>query len=63
MSPGFDSTRAQPNVAVRAAEKAAGKGWALTRAITLVLATGVLVAVVLATLFAGLVIAIDGKLP
>jgi len=35
----------------------------LVRAIVLVAATGFLVAAVLATIFAGLVIAINGKLP
>jgi hypothetical protein len=59
MRPSFESARPQDNVAVRTARR----GWALARAIALVIATGFLVALVLATLFAGLVIAIDGKLP
>jgi hypothetical protein len=59
MRPTFENARPQQNVAVRTARR----GWALARAIALVAATGFLVALVLATLFAGLVIAIDGKLP
>jgi hypothetical protein len=59
MRPGYESTRPQQNVAVRTARR----GWALARAVALVIASGLLVALVLATLFAGLVIAIDGKLP
>jgi hypothetical protein len=59
MRPTFESTRPQQNVAV----KTARRGWALARAIALVVATGLLVALVLAAVFAGLVIAIDGKLP
>jgi hypothetical protein len=59
MRPGFENTRPQQNVAVRTARR----GWALARAITLVIATGFLIALVLATLFGAVVIAIDGKLP
>ncbi|MET0895150.1 MAG: hypothetical protein ABWY77_06835 [Acidimicrobiia bacterium] len=43
--------------------RTAKNGWALVRAIVLVGLTGFLVASVLATIFAGLVIAINGKLP
>jgi hypothetical protein len=45
------------------AVKAARRGWALVRTAALVVATGLVVALVLATVFAGLVIAINGKLP
>lgn len=45
------------------AEQAARRGWALARAALLVLATGTLIALVLATIFVGIVVAIDGKLP
>jgi len=59
MPPGLSRARPRPHAAVRAARR----GWALVRAVALVVATGLLVALVCATLFAGLVIAIDGKLP
>jgi hypothetical protein len=59
MPSGFGGARPQPNVAV----KAARRGWALARAVLLLFATGFLIALVLAAVFAGLVIAIDGKLP
>jgi len=52
-------TRARQGFGVRTARR----GWALVRAIALVAVTGFLVAAVLATIFAGLVIAINGKLP
>jgi hypothetical protein len=45
------------------AVKAARRGWALVRTAALVVATGVIFALVLATVFAALVIAINGKLP
>jgi hypothetical protein len=45
------------------AVKAARRGWALVRTAALVLATGLVFALVLATVFAGLVIAINGELP
>jgi hypothetical protein len=51
--------RARPSFGMRTAKN----GWALVRAIVLVGLTGFLVASVLATIFAGLVIAINGKLP
>jgi hypothetical protein len=57
--PFFDRTRARPNLGLRAAKR----GWALVRTVVLVGFTGFLVATVLATIFAGLVIAINGKLP
>ncbi|MET0627656.1 MAG: hypothetical protein ABW033_04270 [Acidimicrobiia bacterium] len=41
----------------------AKRGWALVRTVVLVGFTGFLIASVLATIFAGLVIAINGKLP
>jgi hypothetical protein len=52
-------TRPRPTFGVRAARR----GWALVRSILLIGFTGFLVAAVLATIFAGLVIAINGKLP
>ena len=55
----FSRARARPNLGVRVAKR----GWALVRAIVLVGLTGFLIAGVLATIFAGLVIAINGKLP
>jgi hypothetical protein len=55
----YSSARARPNIGLRTAKR----GWALVRAIVLIGFTGFLVAGVLATIFAGLVIAINGKLP
>ena len=52
-------TRTRPNLGVRTAKR----GWALVRTVLLVGFTGFLVASVVATIFAGLVIAINGKLP
>ncbi len=52
-------TRPRPAFGVRAVTR----GWALARAVVLIGFTGFLVAAVLATIFAGLVIAINGKLP
>jgi hypothetical protein len=43
--------------------KAARRGWALVRTLLLVGITGFLVAMIVATIFAGLVIAINGRLP
>jgi hypothetical protein len=57
--PAFSPARPRPNAGVRAAKR----GWALVRAMLLVSFTGFLVASVIATIFAGLVIAINGKLP
>ena len=51
--------RTRPGFGIRTARR----GWALVRAIVLVALTGFLIAAVLATIFAGLVIAISGKLP
>jgi hypothetical protein len=45
------------------AVKAARRGWALVRTAALVVATGFIIALVLAAVFAGLVIAINGELP
>ena len=59
MTSTFVSARAEHGVA----EQAARRGWALARASLLVLASGVLLALVLATIFVGMVVAIDGKLP
>jgi uncharacterized transporter YbjL len=59
MRPGFFGARPRPNFAGRLARR----GWALVRTAVLVVLTGLLVAMVLATLFGGLVIAINGKLP
>jgi hypothetical protein len=39
------------------------RGWALVRAITLTTLTGLLVAMIVATLFGAIVIAANGKLP
>jgi hypothetical protein len=55
----YSPARARPNLGVRTAKR----GWALVRAIVLIGLTGFLIAGVLATIFAGLVIAINGKLP
>jgi hypothetical protein len=57
--PTFFGTRPRPNLALRTARR----GWALVRTAVLVFLTGLLVALVLATLFGALVIAINGKLP
>lgn len=54
-------TRARPRASLGV--RAAKRGWALVRAVVLVGFTGFLVAAVLATIFAGLVIAINGNLP
>ncbi|MFI5046392.1 MAG: hypothetical protein ACHQIG_04960 [Acidimicrobiia bacterium] len=51
--------RTRPNFAIRAATR----GMALVRGLLLVGVTGFLIAAVVATIFAGLVIAINGKLP
>jgi hypothetical protein len=57
--PALGRTRPRPSFGIRTAKR----GWALVRAVVLVSFTGFLVAAVLATIFAGLVIAINGKLP
>jgi hypothetical protein len=59
MPPGVFGARPRPKIA----ERVARRGWALVRTAVLVVATGLLVAMVLATLFGALVIAINGKLP
>jgi hypothetical protein len=41
----------------------ARRGWALVRGVGLIGFTGFLVALIVATVFAGLVIAINGRLP
>jgi hypothetical protein len=43
--------------------RTARRGWALVRAIALAVLTGLLVALIIATIFGALVIAINGKLP
>ena len=43
--------------------RTARRGWALVRAIALAAFTGLLVALIIATMFGALVIAINGKLP
>ena len=43
--------------------RTARRGWALVRAIVLAAFTGLLVALIIATIFGALVIAINGKLP
>jgi hypothetical protein len=43
--------------------RVARRGWALARTIALVTLTGLLIAVVVASIFAGLIIAINGALP
>jgi hypothetical protein len=43
--------------------RVARRGWALARAIVLVGFSGFLIAAIIATVFAGLVIAINGRLP
>ena len=57
--PTYFGTRPRPNLALRTARR----GWALVRTGVLIFLTGLLVALVLATLFGALVIAINGKLP
>jgi hypothetical protein len=57
--PMLSRTRPRPTFGIRAAKR----GWALVRAVLLIGFTGFLVAAVLATIFAGLVIAISGELP
>ena len=52
-------TRQRPNLALRTARR----GWALARTGVLIVLTGLLAALVVATLFGLLVIAINGKLP
>ncbi len=59
MPPGFSRARPRKNIAVRTARK----GWALVRTGVLVVCTGLLVAMVVAAVFGGLVIPINGKLP
>lgn len=59
MPPDVAGTRGRVTVAVRAARR----GWALVRGVALVLCAGFLGALVMATLFAALVIAINGRLP
>ena len=59
MRPAYGRTRPRPTFGFRVAKR----GWALVRAIVLIGFTGFLVAAVLATIFAGLVIAINGELP
>ena len=46
-----------------AGRRTARRGWALTRAIALTAFTGLLVAMIVATIFGALVIAINGQLP
>ncbi len=43
--------------------KTAKRGWALVRMIVLIGLTGFLLATIVATIFAGLIIAINGRLP
>jgi hypothetical protein len=52
-------TRRRPRLGARIARR----GWALLRAVGLIGFTGFLVALIVATVFAGLVIAINGRLP
>jgi len=47
----------------RRSARVARRGWALVRAIVLVGLTGFLIAVIVATIFGALVIAINGRLP
>ena len=53
----------RPRTRPRAGVRVAKRGWALVRTVLLVGFTGFLIASVVATIFAGLVIAINGKLP
>ena len=59
MPTGFSRARPERNAATRLARR----GWALARTVLLVFATGLVVAMVLATIFGALVIAINGELP
>jgi hypothetical protein len=59
MPPAFSNARPQSTVATRFARR----GWAVARTCLLVFATGLVVAIVLATIFGALVIAINGELP
>jgi hypothetical protein len=59
MPPGFARARPEQNAATRLARR----GWALARTCLLVFLCGLLVALVLATIFGALVIAINGELP
>jgi hypothetical protein len=43
--------------------RATRRGWAFARSAVLVLLVGLLIALVVATIFGGIVIAINGKLP
>jgi len=52
-------TRPAPRLGVRVARR----GWAVARGLGLVGVTGFLLALVVATVFAGLVIAVNGRLP
>ena len=47
----------------RRGAKTARRGWALVSAIVLIGLTGFLLATIVATIFAGLIIAINGRLP
>ena len=47
----------------RRSVRAARRGWALARMVVLIGLAGFLVAIVAATIFAGLIIAINGRLP
>ena len=57
--PAFYGARQRQHFTLRLARR----GWALVRTAVLVFVTGLLVAMVIATLFGALVIAINGKLP
>ncbi len=59
MSPAPYGARQRPTRSRRAARR----GLALVRGIVLIAATGFLIAAVVATIFGGLVIAINGRLP
>lgn len=59
MPPLFNGTRAAPTLGMRIARR----GAALVRMVFLVGFTGFLIALVIATVFAGLVIAVNGRLP
>jgi hypothetical protein len=61
--PATPSTPYGARPAPRRGVRAARRGWALVRTIVLVALTGLLIAVVVATIFAGLIIAINGALP
>lgn len=47
----------------RRVERVARRGWALARTVVLIGITGFLIAAIVATIFAGLIIAINGRLP